>query len=338
MSSISVTEKEANVSSWRIFKMMLPSILGLYWVMLKHPIMTLKMTKEMISAKKRVTTTVQTRVSHYQIPAYSPEMAHPVSKEVFSRPTRCIESNAPEIVAMAHQLGAYQKSSWDYAFTVFEFVKKDVYTSLAAPMRGAVGALKAGEGTCLDKTHIFLALCRAAGIPGRIRISQEIFAQNLYNDYELKSIAKEWYDQMGYFLAHAMAEVYINNKWVPADFSIDYRTEAHLGLPIARLGDEPEGTWNWPVPGSLIRCEAFPAFFVSIIKSTYKIGGSIFLIFQDAMETTTFKQGEIVITGAGGVEAYDRQTRLTHKAVMPEVSKKLFKALHEPESSSEQAN
>jgi hypothetical protein len=230
---------------------------------------------------------------------------------------------------MAHQLGIDQKSDWDYAYTVFEFVKKDVYTSLAAPIRGAVGALKAGEGTCLDKTHLFLALCRAAGIPGRIRISQEIFTQSLYNNFDLQPIAKEWYNQMGYFLAHAMAEVFINGEWVPADFSTDYRVEAQLGLPIARLGDEPEGTWNWPVPGSLIRCEAFPAFFVFLLRSTFKMSASMFVIWQDIMETTTFKEGEKIIVESGGIEAYDRQARLTHKAVMPEVSRKLFKALQE---------
>jgi transglutaminase-like putative cysteine protease len=329
MSSTTVSEKEANVSSWRIIKGMLPGMFGLIKVMMEHPLMTLKMLRELMVSRKRVVILKknQTRLLPYEITPYRPEIAHSVSNQVYLRPTRCIECDAPEIIAMSHQLGAFQMSSWDYASNVFEFVKKEVYTSLAAPIRGAQGALKAGEGTCLDKTHIFIALCRAAGIPGRIRMSQEIFAQSLYNNFDLQPIAKEWYDQMGYFLAHAMAEVFIYGEWVPADFSTDYRVEAQLGLPIARLGDEPEGTWNWPVPGSLIRCETFPAFFVFLLKSTFKVSASMFVIWQDIMETTTFKEGEKVIAEAGGLEAYDRQARQTHKAAMPEVSRKLFNAL-----------
>jgi hypothetical protein len=331
MSSITITDKEANVSSWRIVKMMIPAMLGLMKVMIKHPVMTVKMAGEMRSAKKRVKAKDESRQLSYTVPSFLPEMAHPASEKVYQRPRRYIESTSPEIMAMAHKLGAYQKSEWDYAFTVFEFVKKDIYTSLAAPVRGAVGALKFGEGTCLDKTQLFLALCRAAGIPGRIRMSQEVFTKNLYDNWNMQPIAKEWYDQMGYFLAHAMAEVFINGEWVPADFSVDYRMEAQLKLPIARLGDEPEGTWNWPVPGSVIRCESFPSFLVFFVRMGFKMGHSMMVIWQDVMETTCFREGENNIAACGGVEAYDRLARQTHKAVMPDVSKKLFKALRETE-------
>jgi hypothetical protein len=331
MSSIEITEKEANVSSWRFVKGMLPGILGLGIVMFKHPVTTLKMTGEFLGARKRVAGKDRSRKLPYHIPPYRPEMAHTVSDRVYLRPIRGIESQAPEIIAMANHLGAYQKSDWDYAFAVFEFVKHDVYITFEAPFRGALGALKFGEGTCLDKTQLFIALCRAASIPGRIRWSQEVLAQSMFETGLENQIVQEWYDQMGYFLAHAMAEAYIDSKWVPADFSTDYRLEAKLGLPIAHLGDEPEGTWNWPVPGTLIHCEAFPAFFAFILKLVFKMSGSMLRVYQGLMEEV-IEAGKKVIDESGGIEAYDRRVRLNYKARMPEVSKKLFKALKETEA------
>ncbi len=56
------------------------------------------------------------------------------------------------------------------------------------------------------------------------------------------------------------------------------------------------------------------------------------LIIQDKMESLTYNQGEKVIAKAGGIEAYDRQARQSNKAAIPDVSKKLFKALKETET------
>jgi hypothetical protein len=337
MSGIMFDEKDIHASSWRVFKGLVPSIIGLSMVMLRHPVMTLKMVSDIRNDRKKIVANDKTRKLPYQIPPFRPEMKHLVSKQVYQRPTRGIECNAPEIVAMAHRLGAFKKSDWDYAYGVFDFVKRDIIISFNAPLRGAVGSLKHGEGTCLDKTQLFIALCRAAGIPGRIRMSQEVLTKSMLEGSITDSIAIEWYNKMGYFLLHAMAEVYINGKWEPADFSTDYGLEACFGLPIFRLGDEPEGTWNWPVPGSVIRCEAYPFVFISCMKIAFKMSSSMMCVYQNAMEEK-IDAGRKVIAEAGGIEAYDRRARQTHKAAIPEVSKRLFKALKESELASKEVS
>lgn len=332
MDSISiseVSEKEANVSSWRVIKGLIPGMLGLGKVVMKHPALTMKLMSEAQGAKKRLKGKYQTKQLPYKIPAYRPEMVRPVPEQVYLRPTRYMESDAPEIVAMAHKLGAFQKPDWGFAFDVFEFVKKQVWFTWIAQLRGAVGTLQTGEGVCLDKTHLFIALCRAGGIPGRFRMAQEAFSENIYTNLtDSDPIMSDWYNSTGYFVFHAMAEVFIDGKWVPADFSMDYHFEAALGLPISRLGDEPEGTWNWALPGSVIRCEALPAFFLFFTKMALKLNTSTMMLMQERMETEGIELGEKAIAEAGGIEAYDLKARQTYKAVLPEVSKKLFKALH----------
>jgi hypothetical protein len=288
------------------------------------------MLREAQGAKKRLRAKYNSTHLQYEIPPFREGMKHQVLNKVYLRPSRYIESEAPEIIAMANQLGAFQKPELEFGNACFNFVKMKVWFTFAAQLRGAVGTLKLGEGMCLDKTHLFIALCRAAGIPARFRMSQEAFSQNIYEHLiEEDPIMRDWYNSTGYFMMHAMAEAYINGEWVPADFSMDYRYEAGLGLPLSRLGDEPEGTWNWALPGSVLRFEHLPPIFAFFTSRMLKMNSGMMLTLQERMETEGLGIGEKALAEAGGQEAYDRKIRQTYKAVLPEVSKKLFKALKE---------
>ena len=104
----------------------------------------------------------------YVIPGYTPEMKYCSSEERYLRPTLFCDCRAPEIVAMAHALGAYQKSDREFAEAAFEFAKRKVILEIT-PMDDVVVTLKRGTGTCLHKISLFIALCRAAGIPARYK-------------------------------------------------------------------------------------------------------------------------------------------------------------------------
>ena len=331
--------KKSTVSSWRIMRGMIPSVFKLMRVVVVHPGPAFKMLREAQGAKKRLRSKYSSTQRQYEIPAFNEGMRHQVVNKVYLRPSRYIESDAPEVIAMANSLGAFQKPEFEFANACFNFVKMKVWFTFAAELRGAVGTLKLGEGMCLDKTHLFIALCRSGGIPARFRMSQEAFSQNIYEQLTLQDpIMRDWYNSTGYFMLHAMAEAYINGEWVPADFSMDYRYEAGLGLPLSRLGDEPEGTWNWALPGSVLRFEYLPPVFTFFTRNMLKMNTGMMLNLQERMETEGLEIGEKALADAGGQEAYDRKVRETYKAVLPEVSKKLFKALKEtgmPSSDSE---
>ncbi len=62
----------------------------------------------------------------YAIPPYSPDMKSCNSEEKYLRPTLFCNCRAPEIVALAHALGAYQKSDREFAEAAFEFAKRKI--------------------------------------------------------------------------------------------------------------------------------------------------------------------------------------------------------------------
>jgi hypothetical protein len=57
----------------------------------------------------------------YELPPYEPGMRVCASNEKFLRPTRGCDPREPEIVAMAHRLGAYRLSEREFAENAFHF-------------------------------------------------------------------------------------------------------------------------------------------------------------------------------------------------------------------------
>ena len=331
MSKKSTQRKEkATVSSWRIFAQSLPTGFAMIKAVLKHPNEAIQMMGMAQAAKRRAEAKKEKPDRPYDIPPYQEGMPHCRSDEVYLRPTRLIETDAPEIIAMANQLGAFQKSDREYANACFDFLKKKVQFSFAAPLRGAVGSLEAGEGVCFDKVHLFIALCRAGGIPARLKCYNTAFAQDIYQPLtESNTIMKELYDSMGYFLMHTMAEAFVEGKWEPADFSQDIGYEAALGHPLAHFGDDPNGVWNWEVPGSTMRLAELPLLFALSVAVALKMNRGFMFLIQEGWGEG-LEQGKRILEEMGE-EEYDKRARQTYKMVLPEVSKKLFKALQEAE-------
>ncbi|MCS7106431.1 MAG: transglutaminase domain-containing protein, partial [Candidatus Aenigmarchaeota archaeon] len=73
------------------------------------------------------------------------------------------------------------------------------------------------HGVCADKANLFIALCRAVGIPARYVL---IFYCNL------KSKVKDFPRKVG----HVAAEVYLNNEWKIVDPTFGKHTEKLIPL------------------------------------------------------------------------------------------------------------
>jgi transglutaminase-like putative cysteine protease len=84
----------------------------------------------------------------------------------YLEPQRYIEADHPSIVATAqrHQTG----NPMITARRLLEFVAAHMrYDGYRRQARGALYALQAGKGDCTEYMYLFVALCRAAGIPAR---------------------------------------------------------------------------------------------------------------------------------------------------------------------------
>ena len=251
----------------------------------------------------------------YEIPEFKPGMANRSSRQKYLRPTLFCNCRAPVITALAHQLGAGRKTEREFAEAAFEFTKRNITVQMVA-LDDVEPTLTRGTGSCLQKIAVFVALCRAAGIPARFKFCalsklDDIFAASLLN----APLVKKWFDAMGNFLLHAEAEVLLDGRWITADITSGPQWQAAASLPITRLGETSVGLWIFPAPGSSFTRESLPLGMASSTGMLFNklLASSIpgfNLGFLEQIE-----KGRKVIEAAGGEVTYDAEARHRHRPV-----------------------
>ncbi len=78
-----------------------------------------------------------------------------------------IEVRDPKILAQAKEILPAEGKDWDRVKAIYDWVREHVTYKQNTPLRGALAALKDGTGDCEDMTSLFIAICRASGIPAR---------------------------------------------------------------------------------------------------------------------------------------------------------------------------
>jgi hypothetical protein len=81
-------------------------------------------------------------------------------------PSPRIQSNAPEIVSMARELAVGERTAWEKAEVIYDWVDQHVQYE-DGPWKGALAAFNDGTGDCEERSALFIAMCRAVGIPAR---------------------------------------------------------------------------------------------------------------------------------------------------------------------------
>lgn len=239
---------------WKMFVIVMRTIPALARALIKHPVVLMKANR----AARKLLKKVERPPLPYTIPPPREGLRHGLANRRYLRPTHFCEADAPEIVTLAHQLGAFQLSDRDYAEAVFSFVKHNIKLEFVG-LDGVVATLKRGSGTCLHQLSLFAALCRVAGLPARYRLYSLALVESMYDSMVgVSSVLKDWYDAFGAFMLHGTAEVYIDGQWVVADPTFTPEYEAAMGVPLAKLGDDPTGMWNYPVEGTMMVLEGLP--------------------------------------------------------------------------------
>lgn len=302
------------IMPWKMLRNVVRTLPALGLAMLKHP-------RVVIQQHTQPKIKWMDDELPYEIPEYKEGMKYCNSNERYLRPTHFCESNAPEIIAMANKLGAFKKDNWEYAESVFNFVKKNIRLAFI-PMAGAVETLKKGYGTCVHQLSLFAALCRAGGLPARYHLYTLALIQPMYESMiEVSPIVKGWYDAFGTFMLHGTAQVKINEEWVVADPTFTPEYEAAMGIPLAKLGDEPTGIWNYPVKETEMYLEGLPYgvgigwdLFIKVIgpKEAEKVNLSV----EEGR-----KRGRKILEEMGE-EEYDRMVREKYQAKIPKITLK----------------
>lgn len=244
----------------------------------------------------------------YELPPYDESMQVSCSGARYLRPTRYCNPRAPEVVALAHSLGAYQKPDLEYAQAAFAFAKEQLTLEIA-PIDSVESSLWRGTGTCFDLISVFIALCRAAGIPARYKIFATDMIQNWRNAViDVDPLLKKWYDSLGYFLLEGEGEAYVDGQWRVAHVGPTAERQAAAGIPITRFGEDSLGVWFHAKPGTIMHLESLPVGLAAGSRALHAISpGSMERVNISVLKQ--IEQGRQMIEQAGGVQAYDEQAR-----------------------------
>lgn len=310
--------------SWELLKLVYGSIPSFIKALLKHPRAFIRASRE---AKRRAQELMPAKTAlPYEIPVYQEGMPYCKSDEPYLKPTYLCESDAPEIIAVANKLGSFQKSDREYVQACFDFVKKNIEFTFFQPVLGAVGTLRSGRGICLDNVGLFIALCRAGGIPARYRIYNEALVTSAYEVLTADDpVLRDWYNSMGHFIMHASAEALYDGQWVVGEFLLTPELEAGLGLPLSRLGDDASGAWCYRLRDAIVRLDSIPPSIAKGMSLAIKFMGGLFMGVELRLQER-IRQGRRILEEMGE-EEYSRKLKQTYKAVLPEVSMKLSRAL-----------
>ena len=77
-----------------------------------------------------------------------------------------IEVRHAKIRKLAKEIGVDEETAWGRVEAIYDWVRENVEYK-DGPIKGALAALRDGTGDCEELTSLFIAICRAGGIPAR---------------------------------------------------------------------------------------------------------------------------------------------------------------------------
>lgn len=138
--------------------------------------------------------------------------------EKYLRATAIIDCDNESIRRKAEELTKSQQRTADKAKSLFYFVRDEIkyqpYVLSDLPEHFlASGILERGEGFCVQKAVLLVALARAVGIPARIHFAA---IRNHLAPEKIRELLGT-----NLFAAHGYSELYIEGRWVKATPAFD---------------------------------------------------------------------------------------------------------------------
>ncbi len=251
----------------------------------------------------------------FEMPEYQTGMRYCSANERYLRPTLYCNSHAPEVIALAHHLGAYRLADRDYAEAAFEFVKRKITFELL-PLGEVEETIRRGTGACLHRLALFVGLLRTAGIRTRYRL-YTLTSMNTSTDTVGGDAGTKWSTETGRLLYHGQAEAYIGDEWMVGSIGLTPERQASLGSPITRFGEVTLGTWYTPDSRSVVAVESIPYGLNPLVRFVCRVApASIDRVNANIVEQC--RLGRVILDEVGE-EEYDARARLSLQTPQPQI-------------------
>ncbi|MGZ4936609.1 MAG: transglutaminase-like domain-containing protein [Halobacteriota archaeon] len=253
----------------------------------------------------------------YELPEYHKGMKYSTSKEPYARATRWCNPREPLVVALAHELGAYELSDREFAEAAYWWMKTKMWYAVTG-FDGPSATLRRGSGMCFHFTNTYVALCRCAGIKARYRSFQmkmRELEREVFTDVDPGFASV--FDMAGGTLGEAECEVCIDGTWTTAYLAQNVASTAATGWPITEFGERAEGTYFDALPGSIHRFESIPFRLGLSLKISNMLAPAT-MERLNARMTRVQKLGLQEIEDAGGLEEYNKAAKKRREAFSAE--------------------
>lgn len=127
-------------------------------------------------------------------------------------PQERIDSDNDEIISKAKELTEDIASDYNKAKAIFEYINVNMQydTSTSYANKGSISALKNMKGVCEEFATLYVAMCRAVGIPSRA-------IEGYWIQYEEKEISGDKIKEKQ-LINHVWPEIYLQDfGWVPVE-------------------------------------------------------------------------------------------------------------------------
>jgi hypothetical protein len=245
----------------------------------------------------------------YELPEYRTGMKYSTSNEPYLRPTRWCNPREPLVVALAHQLGAYELSDREFAEAAYWWVKTNMWYAMK-PLDKASATIRRGSGFCYHFANTFVALCRCAGIKARYKgYTMRIPERDAFTDID-SGFADVWGGDEG-IVKEAEGEVYLDGTWVTAYVAQTVAMTASMGWPITEFGESSIGLYFDALPESINRFESLSFGFGLSLWFTNLLAPATMERLSARMSGLQ-RLGLQKIEDAGGLQEYIRIARKKH--------------------------
>jgi hypothetical protein len=242
----------------------------------------------------------------YELPAYHDGMRHCTSDEKYLRPTLFCNPREPVVIAMANDLGAYEKPDYEFAEAANKFITHNM-TLAVCPFADVGTTLKRGTGTCWNLMSVFVALCRAAGIKARYRGVKRVMTEERQEAMlSLDPFFGEIYGAMAD--VSGLGEACIDGVWMGADLFASREIQAVRGLPIKKLGEGLMASETVNDPSQEWHSESMPRFAARGMTMLRWLAPAMYQRINVGI-LRQYALGRKIIKEAGGIEAYDQRAR-----------------------------